>query len=357
MNVGIVTFHCSYNFGSALQAFALQETIRLLGHDVRIIDYRSKDFNSYHIIRPLRPWTIPGSLVRLSPLLKRRTAFRSFWNECFSLTDERYSYLDERKLNKLQRDFDAFVCGSDQIWNLDCTNGAVGPFFLSFAGERRRVAYAPSLAHTSFSEKTFNKELISELLDRFDWLSIREEETLQLFQPLVKKKIEVVSDPTLLLAPEHYKSLISPRLVAEPYIFVYLLRDCPELVESARRAAAAGVKVLYVSERDFAIPNSENMFGIGPREFLSLIYHADSVMANSFHAVVFSVLFHKPFRTFATDSSGSRMRNLLNLLHLGGCLSTEVNPDCPGDIDWATVDDALADLKADSMDYLRRALG
>ena len=98
---------------------------------------------------------------------------------------------------------------------------------------------------------------------------------------------------------------------------MYLLRECPELVESTvSMATATGRKVAYISENNLDIPNSVNLFGVGPEEFVSLIAHAGLVLTNSFHATVFSVIFHKPFRVFATDKSGARMRDLLGNIGL-----------------------------------------
>lgn len=356
VKVGIITFHCSYNFGSALQALALQEAIRGLGHDAYIVDYRSKNFNQYHLFRLSRPWTIPRSIFRIKPLLLRRESFRAFWKERFLLTEKTYSYRNEAQLNELTDEFDAFVCGSDQIWNLDCTNGIVEPFFLSFAGCKKRIAYAPSLAHTSFDESLFDRRRVSELLSRFDSLSIREEETLQLFQPLVEKRIEVVVDPTLLNSFTVYQELASPRLIERPYVFVYLLRECSELVKTARCLARHGAYVVYISPSDLAIPNSSNLFGVGPKEFLSLILHADLVLANSFHATVFSVLFHKQFRTFAVDKSASRMRDFLISLCIEDCCVTEACPGLESDVDWGAVDSKLSNISKESLRYLKKAL-
>ena len=130
--VGIVTFHCSYNYGSVLQAFALQTFLSESGWDASIIDYRSKDFDAYRIIpnkcsrgeivRALRVFTF------LPKYLRRKNSFVGFWHRYLKLTPKTYS--DARKLIELNKDYDAFVCGSDQIWNMDCTDGVDPVFFL-----------------------------------------------------------------------------------------------------------------------------------------------------------------------------------------------------------------------------------
>lgn len=357
MRVGIITFHASYNFGSALQAFAMQAVVKSLGHEATTIDYRSRDQEQYVMLSPRHPRRFFRIMKNLRGYYGRKGAFESF-SECrLTLSEARYTYKNEDKLAGLQDSYDCFLCGSDQIWNLDCTHGVVEPFFLSFAGDKRRVAYAPSLAHTSFEPENFDKEKVARLLADFDYLSVREAETLPLFQPLVNMPIDVVLDPTLLLDAADYAEIVADSPVEGGYIFMYLLRACPELVASTvAMAKESGKKVAYVSEKDFPIPNSVNLFGIGPSEFLSAIVHADAVMANSFHAVVFSVLFHKPFRVFATDKSGARMRNLLGNLGIGQlCVDCE-DSSAIAEVDWNDVDERLVAMREHSWCYLKEAL-
>lgn len=356
MNVGIITFHCSYNFGSALQAFAMQTAAQKLGHTSALIDYRSADFDQYRLLQLKHPKSLLRTCLHLRSYMNRMKSFHAFWKKYYKLTKS-YDYINESGLDNLGSEFDFFVCGSDQIWNLDCTGGAVEPFFLSFAGNKRRIAYAPSLAHTSFKPENFDKEKVAGLLSKFDYISVREEETVPLFQPLVDKPIEVVLDPTLLLNAGDYAEMTSRTVLEGDYIFMYLLRECPELIESTvAMANATGMKVAYISEKNLDIPNSFNLFGVGPEEFVSLIAHASLILANSFHATVFSVLFHKPFRVFATDNSGARMRDLLGNI---GLSSRCTDAMCAVDIDpcdWGDVDSRLDSLREHSWSYLRKAL-
>lgn len=356
MKVGIITFHCSLNYGSVLQAYALQTAVKSTGSTAMIIDFRSSDFNQYKLLPFSHPKRMLRNVLRFNRMTQRKKNFESFQKERLKVTENHYDS-SSPSLSELPNSFDAFICGSDQIWNLNCTHGVVEPFFLSFAEERRRIAYAPSLAHTSFEPQYFDKQKVAELLAKFDYLSVREEETVPLFQPLVDKRIEVVLDPTLLLNADAYASMANDRVIDGPYIFVYLLRSCPELVESASEMArAAGRAVAYVSEKDLPISNSRNLFGIGPEEFISLIAHADAVLTNSFHATVFSVLFHRPFRVFATDKSASRMRDLLGKLGMPGRCVASVDATPVDDEDWDAVDRKLEELRKGSWDYLRRAL-
>lgn len=358
MRVGIVTFHCSYNFGSALQAFALRKVLVKLGHEASVVDYRSKNyFDNYRIINPDHIRGTLRALKHLGRYQKRKEAFELFARETMCLTDKTYTYKDESALEELQGEFDCFVCGSDQIWNLDATHGVIGPFFLSFAGDARRVAYAPSLAQTSFKSEYFDKSEVAELLEKFDAISVREEETVGLFQPLVKKEIKVALDPTMLLDTAEYADMLPRASYDEPYMFIYLLRSCPELVESAVALTRhTNIRVLYVSDNDLPIPNSENLLGIGPDQFVSLVAHAEAVLTNSFHATVFSLKFHRPFRVFATDMSASRMRDLLEELKVADCLSNKIDARPLKEPDWDDIDKRIASLCKESLSFLGEAL-
>lgn len=357
MKIGTITFHGALNFGSALQSHALQVVLENMGHEVLIIDYRSHDYEQYKLLQLRHPKATLRTLRCLNRYLSRKTAFEDFSKKYFGMTKKSYHWQNEDEMYELADQFDCFICGSDQIWNLDCTQGVVGPYFLSFAGDRRRVAYAPSLAHTFFRHENFDEQLVSELLSRFDFLSVREEETVPLFQPLVDAPIDVVLDPTLLLESDDYADMASKDVLQGEYIFMYLLRECPELIESTvAMTEATGMKVAYISDKNLDIPNSINLFGVGPEEFVSLIAHASLILTNSFHATVFSVLFHRPFRVYATDKSGARMRDLLSNIGLSDRCVDVVCADDIAPCDWSDVDSRLDSLREHSWAYLRKAL-
>ena len=328
-----------------------------MGHDTQIIDYLSHDQEQYELFSLRHPRRTLRVLRHLQSNVQRKRSFEAFTAKWLKLTSKRYTWANEATMSELRDQFDCFVCGSDQIWNLDCTQGVVEPFFLSFAGDKRRVAYAPSIAHTSFRPENFDRAKVGALLNRFDSVSVREEETLPLYQPLTAKPIDVVLDPTLLLGADAYEAMACKPVVDGAYIFVYLLRQCPELVASAKAMAEkTGLKVVYVADRTLDIPGGVNMKGIGPDDFLSLISHASIVLANSFHAAVFSVLFHKAFRSFATDKSASRMRGLLSELGIEERCVSSADASPIRDVDWEDVERRLDALREHSYAYLTGAL-
>lgn len=361
MNIGIITFHCSYNFGSAIQAFALKRQLEKMGNTTRVIDYRGADFEQYRLFRLDSARLAVSSALFLNKNKRRSRSFERFFYEHYDMT-RRFTVESQAGLEELNADFDCFVCGSDQIWNLDCTRGPVGPYFLDFAGDKRRVAYAPSLAHTSFAPENFtkrDKKFIGDQLDRFSAISVREASTVGLFQPLTRNEIDVCLDPTLLLDSEDYRSAMAPTPVEGPFVFAYMLEENPAVMRQAEWVAKeVGARVAYVSKRGrrVSVP-SVNLYGIGPSEFLGLVSGAEAVVTNSFHATVFSLLFGIPFQTIATRNSGSRMRGLLESLGETSHLIEGDNVEMPRAVNRSALRDKLDDLRTHSIAFLGRALG
>lgn len=361
MRIGIVTFHCAYNFGSVLQTWALRRQLEYMGHEVRVVDYRGADFDQYCLLQTYSVKALAGSVVLYRRHRRRRDAF-----ECF-IADElaptaRYGVEDEARMAaELPGQFDCFICGSDQIWNLDCTCGPVGPYFLSFAGDARRVAYAASLSHTSFEERNFGpeqREQIAGWLARFSAVSVREAATAPLYQPLCPLPIQTCLDPTLLLDATDYEGLTIQMPGATGTLFVYMLERNPELVAYAGcLARELGLSVSYVSKRPlrFGVP-ARNYYGVGPREFLGLVRGAAAVVTNSFHATVFSLLLGVPFQTFATERSGARMRELLHELGADDHLVDGSELREPVAFPAELLASRLTELRAGSLAFLNRAL-
>lgn len=374
MKIGIVTFHCAYNFGSVLQAWALKHQLERMGHVACVVDYRGHDFDQYKLLQTYSAKALAASLVLYPRQRRRRDAFEAFIAQELSPT-ARYGADDKKRMEaELSGQFDCFICGSDQIWNVDCTRGPVGPYFLSFAGEARRIAYAPSLSHTSFSREYFGPEdqrQIQEWLSRFSAISVREAMTTELFQPLCKLPIYVCVDPTLLLDAADYEQIIffphEKQLVdsCNRTLFVYMLERNDALVSyAAHLAQQTGMSIAYVSRRPLSFEgvSATNLFGAGPGEFLWYVKHCAAVLTNSFHATVFSLLFETPFQTFTTSRSGSRMRELLHNLGLEDHLvdmdaqGSDVRPALPQVAPMEKVAPALVRERKHSLAFLEQAL-
>ena len=148
MKIGIITFHGADNYGSVLQAYALTEYLNDKGYDAEIIDYyfehdyrQYKPFRTYLYSR--QPKAFLSDVFSYSVHCKRIKNFQNFRKEFLKLSSVRIGASDGWQ--EIASYYDCFICGSDQIWNLNCTNGVCGPYFLDFVSGKRKIAYAPSM--------------------------------------------------------------------------------------------------------------------------------------------------------------------------------------------------------------------
>lgn len=358
MKIGIITFHCSYNYGSALQTYALKSFLENNGYKVSIINFIYKlDFENYKLFRTKqyikRPYKFFFDIIFYNKNKIRKNNFELFAKQYFNLTKK--IYYNYKNMKELNNEFDIFICGSDQIWNLDCTKGVEPAYFLKFVDkDKLKIAYAPSLAHIKFA-KNYDEDLKKAIND-LDYISIREESTLPLIQSLTEKKVNVVLDPTLLLDREDYELIVNQEKQDNEYIFVYMLEYSAELVKYCNEFSdKRKIKIIYITKSKISRIKGKNVFGIGPDKFLRYIRDAKYIITNSFHATVFSVIFNKKFVTFTTKYSSSRMGDLLNKLGIPERIYNE-NFDIDKDIDYDVVQKRLIDMKKFSLEYLRKAL-
>ena len=362
MKIGIITFHCSYNYGSAMQAYALVERLRQFGQSPSIIDYIYKpDFRQYYLFRTWmytkRPQAFFVDAVYLKQNMKRKKKYQIFAKKYFNLTQTKY--FDGDNLSELNNQFDAFICGSDQIWNFDCTKGTVKDYFLDFASlDKLKISYAPSCGQTSFESK--NIENLTERLTYLDYISVREKSILCFLEPYLNGKEAVqVLDPTLLLGVQDYEKILTPPPEKERYVYFYGLGNQKAYGEAAKYAAnlaeKMGIKLYYATRKNIKDMEGENVFSDGPSEFLGWVKEAEYIVTNSFHATVFSVLFHKKFMTFARTATSSRMSDLFEDIGISGRLYTG-DQRIEEEINYDVIDEKLELLRNKSDLFLKNAL-
>ncbi|MDY3939725.1 MAG: polysaccharide pyruvyl transferase family protein [Spirochaetia bacterium] len=314
--LGGLTFHASHNYGSVLQAFALQQFIKLHfpNIDYHIINFRSENqkriYNTFFDIH-----SISKSIFRLFyliPLKKKLNKFENFISSELDITEE---------LNSLTEfdNFDFYLSGSDQIWNSTCKDTS-WHYYLDFVpGNKRKIAFAASFGPSTNNINKHDQQKIKSLVERYDFLSVRENESKIFLEKLgLKKNIEVLCDPTLLLDKETWYNLLIRnnhyKIPKEKYILFYPLNTTLSSYKYVKKIEKLlGLKVITTLpkfKQDF-FGFYKNMFDVGPIDFLSLIMNAELVISTSFHGCVFSSIFNKPF--FALDViNDNRIQNFLS---------------------------------------------
>lgn len=353
MRIGIITFHASFNYGSMLQAWALQTYLRNCGYDVEIVNYRSKiQRETYH--KPIDFCNKANALSSLKrillfpqsifPLNKKWHLFDNFLHTELSLSHVVHT-LEE--LYKYRWNYDLLICGSDQIWNTNAPDSGEAYYGNWFHG--RKIAYAASFGQYPENVKW---DFINSQLNNFGAIGLREEKGQKwLLEKNTQKmmNVEVVCDPTLLLDVSCYDKLIDGEpLIQDDYIFFYTPVDIPYDYFKIAKDLGKRFGCKVITEKAY-YPKDIKRFGIeeylmvGPREFLNLVKNATYVVGGSFHLQVFSILMHKNFFCINGDKD-ARTNYLLKYVGLSNRIISVDNPtfvDSPQICNWCEVDAKL----------------
>lgn len=347
MKIGILTFHRAVNYGAVLQAYALQQVILLMGHDAEIIDYRCPFIESE--VSPLAGFKNKVGFVSAVKQMifrcKKNIAFDMFMKKYMNLSKK---YSEGDNLSLLEKGYDAFITGSDQVWNYGCS-GSDTTYFLDFVKEpRKKNSYAASFGFDRLpnGDPFDYKKLLSD----FNKMSVREKSASKIVEEKIGEAPVVTLDPTLILGSEEWKKLILGRPCKEKYIFVYYIREPKDLLDYAYKLGKEkGCKVIN-SKRSI-----EFLEKCSPQDFLTWFYHAEYVVTNSFHGTVFSILFEKQFAIELDNgkSINNRSKELLQLLEITG---REVEIDnlnkIENTIDYAIAKKRLEDNKNKSLGFV-----
>ena len=315
MKIAVITFSdFNTNYGSMLQAFAMKYYLEELGHNVTFIRYREFNKPEYQGIKDfyisnLKKFVISAyRLTKIDDICRSKENFETFKEQYLKHTSLCVTSEDFAKLPE----FDCYICGSDQIWNINCLGGLRKPYFLSFAPEgKRKIAYAASMG--DYIIQTKYETEISELLERLDFISVREIESISQLQHLTSKPIYNVVDPVFLLSKQEWDAVSGSRIIEGDYGVCYLVRRsklCEQLIN--RLSKEYQIPIINLSDNQIYIRGTVSRYiSSGPMEFVSLVKHAKFTVGTSFHLAAFSTIFGVPFLIAGLEHNKSRIGNLL----------------------------------------------
>lgn len=353
--IGILTFHRAHNYGAVLQAYALQENLKSCGFDVEIIDYKP-DFlkHNFFYINKKNFFTIIKSFIYIGlvpflyyKLLLRLYSFSRFVDENLVLSNEKYS-----DSNLQLNGYDYIIFGSDQIWNEHLTKGNRiywGDFPKS--GKSEFISYAASMETTSISDA--QKERYCQYLKNFKSISVREKVLVELLQPLTKKTISWVLDPTLLVNRTVFEKIATPPKIKGEFILLYLTFEDEKAICLAESIASRlNAKVIVLNCSFKKIKRFINIPRTSPSQFVGYFKEALFVITTSFHGTTFSLIFNKPFFTIEISDKHSRVKSLLNCLGIENRLIDHPDVLNFSEIDYTEVNKRLNALKFFSQKYI-----
>lgn len=357
--IGVCTFK-NNNYGTSLQAFALQKKLVELGAEPYILQVDTPvPKQKRNILKLLKRNPYYGRLTQYR--LKKSQAYFTeknakievFWKQMNIVRCSSYS-----DVFKEVEKTDAFITGSDQLWN---PNGPIRrEFLLNFEclTSVPKFSYAVSLGVNTISAD--QGRMLANFINDFTAVSLRERSGETCLHVYINKKTRVDIDPTLLFDGSFWSQKCQHYAAKdEKYIFVYMLRPDENTLQAARLLSKkTGMKIYYTGNLAINDPGIAFVKDAGVEEFLGLIKHAAYVVTNSFHGTAFSVQFHKKVLSIKLDGTGDRAREFLEMIGLEHLLidkkdiDSSVTSIIENDIDYSGADVILANKRKDSEAYI-----
>ncbi len=334
MKISIITLHRVRNYGSSLQTLATQSFFKKAGFDVEVIDYYPERYTSIGLLKRLKNKSsklqnnalllFAARVIMSVSYVKKKIVFDSFLKRHIRLSAR--TYRNESDLKRYKLDSDAFCTGSDQVWNSHWNEGIDRPLYLSFVpADKYKFSYASSIGN-EILDGTEAKE-VSKLLAEYRYISVREKEGVKVLDTIGLKSVQML-DPTLLFSSKFWDRYTTGRYRNKRYIVTYNLHHDKKVDELAHKLAKKyGVKVYNISYNIHDIIRKGTLkWCPSVEDYLDLIKNAEYVVTDSFHATVFSIIFHTKFFSIYPEQASSRIRSILNLTGLEGRAAESV-PD------------------------------
>lgn len=326
MKIGLITLHRWFNYGSMLQAYALNRILNELeGCECELIDYTPPKIDnnrSYKLYNDLPEYSEERKTYQ-KEIAERKRAFNNFMElyKCSGIV-----YRSDEELEEKPPIYDKYVTGSDQIWNVNMRI-ASRAYFLAFTESREKYALSTSCGRCK--EKELRE--YGEYIKKYKKIYMRETDGAETIGNIIGNKLtETMIDPTLILSTEKWNEITSnSRIVKEPYVACYATLDdelekmLPLLKEIHMYTNKEIVLFGMILPRNE--PWIKNLVAVGPLEMINLIKNADLVFTHSFHGTAFSVNYNIPFLTYNDELENPRKEGLLGLLGLQDRIVHNVN--------------------------------
>lgn len=361
MKIAIITLVGNFNYGNRLQNYALQEILmKKYKYEVDNLIFSDGFLYTPHKNKKSIISRLVSKFVKLPQIVARKKQFRLKKSAFIPFQDYNFNFVDVNVANALTiaNKYERFIIGSDQVWN-PIYQGEDNAMYGTFAPSEKVVSYAASFGLSKIPEEF--EEYVKKGLNNVSKISVREEEGLQIIKDLTGRDAELVLDPTMLLTGNQWHEIVkSAEQISEnnePYVVMYVLG---ELSNSSKQNINKFIEKhnfkLYtimgeLATNDAVIPD--------PLGFVKLIENAEFVFTDSFHATVFSIMMHTPFKIYSRDGGemNSRITTLLNNAGLSSELINNENVEnIFSELSLDDVDEKIEKIRKQSLIYLEEAI-
>lgn len=316
--VGIVTIVDYNNYGNRLQNYALVFILKKLNLESKsglnvvsredILRWSSNNEKKMlFLIKKIIPWSIYAKYLEykqkkyqnsLDEISKKRIERFKKFTDSYTETFPTLYVKNDSELRKIinASEYSLWIAGSDQVWNPNYTGNDYN--FLSFVDSEKRFSFAASIGTSIIP--TNQKERYSTRLKEMNYISVREESGAKIIKELIGKEVDVTLDPTLFLNKKEWEKIEKkPDIsLSENYICTYFLGEIPDTIK--KFAEDKKLPVFYLNDK-----NTSELYSLDPSEFIYMLNHSSYIFTDSFHAVVFSIIFEKEFYVFERKQKGA----------------------------------------------------
>ena len=353
-DVAVIGLWYGRNYGSMITYYALHQVLSSLNLSVLMVN---------------------NALLSGNEVFTDKTNPRLFAENRYNISE----IFPLSRLEELNNHADAFLIGSDQLWNYYLSRPYKQMYYLDFVhDDKKRIAYGTSFGSSSFNGPADEVLRVKENLGRFDFVSVREEYAVDVCRDTFGVESVKVLDPVFLCEREEYHKLTDEisHTVNEKYILGYILDPDAEKTVALERLAEKYDCRAYVILDEPPWKFKENCDRMGlkedsritilheveVREWLSWIKNASYVVTDSFHGSCFAIIFERQFMSFVNNRrGGKRFYDLLERFNLQEYMVEDASKllelsKLDDKIDYDKVYEIINEDKKFSMNWLKNAL-
>lgn len=339
--VGILTFHNEINHGSYLQCYALFRSLKNLGYNVEIINYK----NFIYWLKEYKVFLVTKNIKTFINNLKKIRKFEKAYKK-FELKKLLFTHREVQK-----KYYDVVLIGSDEVWSFNNPLLNYDPIYFGHnLNANKIVAYATSFGNSSL-EDVISQDAVDGL-KKFNAISVRDENSQQIIKKILGYKPEIVLDPTFLY---NFKGEeIEPPY--KNYILVYAAIPEQKYVEKLKEFGKKQNKKLV----SIAYKNNwcdVNVIALDPFEWLGYFKNADYIITSTFHGTIYSIIYRKQFTVIPQKDKRNKIISFTNLLPFENVLTDgNLNLLLSKKIKYANIIKRIDFLRRDSIKYLTEVL-
>lgn len=367
--VGIITLNDNNNYGNRLQNLASQYILENLGFEAetiinRTVDRENRNLKYYIKIFSIKKMNeyIKNFIIRkiinkkkknYNIIKKREENFKNFNKK---INFSKFVINEFKELEELEKQYDFFIVGSDQVWN-PYLQHIKEVNFLMFSPKEKNIAYAASFGVDKIP--TEMQEKYKTGLNNLHAISVREEKGQEIVKTISNKKATLTLDPTMLLTSEKWlefsnKPQYNP---TKQYMLTCFLGETSKKRKAFLRNIAKENNLEIIELNQI---KEEKYYEIGPSEFIYMIKNAALIFTDSFHVCVFSILFERSFYVLEREginiNMNSRIDTLLNKFKLEDRRITNLENSIDINCNYSNVGAILKEERRKSIEFLKQSL-